>query len=127
MNDSASSRQRIERRFHDAVRTPDMFLYIIHSSVTDLYKISVTQHLNRRLAQLQKDSAYTLTIRFAYGIVKGSEMAFESILHAAFGDKRTHGEWFRLDADDLIFLENECPVRLRLQATNAEDTGVIEL
>ncbi|CAM5998723.1 unnamed protein product [Sphagnum balticum] len=69
----------------------------------------VTDNVPRRLSQLQAKSAYPLRIEHVYRVYEKAAILFESILHEAFGDCRTHGEWFRMTPDHVKVLDTEVP------------------
>lgn len=105
----------LESRLKDILTLlPDAFLYVILSEQTQLRKIGITDNLERRLKQLQDCSAYPLSIEVSYRCVKGTEVIFERFIHSLFAHKRTHGEWFLLDDEDMVFLHGRCPLNLRM-------------
>jgi hypothetical protein len=101
-------------------RLSEAYVYVVFSEATGLRKIGMTKDLPGRLRQLQCDSAYPLRIEFSYACFSGTEGIFESILHRVFAHKRTHGEWFKLDENDLLFLEGTSPLNLRMHKLGRE-------
>jgi predicted GIY-YIG superfamily endonuclease len=77
------------------------YIYVIESEETGLFKIGTTQDYMRRFYQLQKTSAYPLSIFALMHCPEGLGRYFEKKLHQKFKNKRTHGEWFKLSVDDL--------------------------
>jgi len=71
-------------------------IYLIQNGNTTQYKIGITtRDLNRRVAELQTGSPYTLEA-VAY-CVSDDFANDEIILHNMFADKRLSGEWFELN------------------------------
>ena len=81
------------------------FLYVIFNKNTLLYKIGVTNNIKNRFTQLKNQSGCNLhlvfEIRFECGYDENKTIA-EAYLHNYFKDKRRSGEWFNLDARDLV-------------------------
>mgnify|MGYP001582170625 CR=1 FL=1 len=73
------------------------YIYIIKCK--EFYKIGIANNLDSRLTTLQTGNPYVLEIYFA----KKHKLAIklEKYLHNYFIEKRTNGEWFKLDDKDL--------------------------
>lgn len=75
-------------------------VYLIQLGDTDVFKIGITNNINRRISQLQSKSPIPLNLIYQW---TGHDYhAFESILHKTFEKKRVKGEWFKLTAGDLM-------------------------
>lgn len=83
------------------------YVYLICDSTQDLFKIGVTKNLyNKRMKQLQTGNGTELHLvnyhqtYYPYRI--------EQLLHNNFHHKREHGEWFRLDIEDISSFKDLC-------------------
>lgn len=63
------------------------------------YKIGITNDLDRRLAQLGKQSPYPIEV--VHSIRAPYPKSIETRLHAMFDRVRVHGEWFEFNDDDI--------------------------
>ena len=82
---------------------PPNFVYVIQ--LGDLYKIGRSVNPGKRVKGMQlpaKPSEESFQWRCA------DAKKLEKELHEMFKHKRAHGEWFRLDLDDLDNLNNYC-------------------
>ena len=83
------------------------YVYLICDSAQELYKIGVTKNLySKRMKQLQTGNGTELHI------VNYHETYYpfriEKLLHNRFQSKREHGEWFRLDMEDITSFSTLC-------------------
>ena len=83
------------------------YVYLICDPGQDLFKIGVTKNLySKRMKQLQTGNGSELHLvtyhetYFPYRI--------ETLLHNKFYAKREHGEWFRLNIEDVSSFKNIC-------------------
>ena len=80
-------------------------VYVIYNLETSLYKIGITSNYIRRMQQLQTSSGcemeYVLFIELEPDNDEPSK-TIEEELHLFFGHKRRLGEWFALDARDIV-------------------------
>lgn len=75
--------------------------YLMIDKRNGLYKIGKSKHPEQRERTLQSEVPQIELIDFcAEGIVSESE------LHKCFQSKRVRGEWFRLDANDILTIKN---------------------
>lgn len=83
------------------------YVYVVECEETKLYKIGWSRNTVRRMAELQAGSAFSLEMFAQFCCVHRFAPLFEAILHERFASKRAHGEWFKLDSDDLSVFEDE--------------------
>lgn len=95
-------------------------IYLIAADEIGLYKIGYSDDPIRRLSELQRDSAFPLRIEATFAVFSGTGPVFEKMLHLAFAGCRTHGEWFRLGSDDLLFFEQQKPLRIEMDKVRIE-------
>lgn len=79
------------------------FVYLIHSKWSGFYKIGYTkgETVDDRLRGMRTgDPSIYLVSKIRAG------RNHETLLHAAFAEKRIEGEWFRLSADDAEFIKS---------------------
>lgn len=77
------------------------YLYLIRCQ--QYYKIGVASDVQSRLAQLSTGNPFELEPVTVCGFDNAS--AVETVLHQRFASKRTRGEWFALDADDVTLID----------------------
>jgi hypothetical protein len=76
------------------------FVYLIQAEGTDIYKIGISKDVRYRLKALQTSSPVPLKmVSFQF---TDKPFKQEEKLHEHFAGKRIHGEWFRLDPDDVV-------------------------
>lgn len=82
-------------------------MYLICDPSQDLFKIGVTRNLySKRMKQLQTGNGTELhLVNFHETFYP---FAVEKHLHLKFQDKREHGEWFKLNNDDLKQFKSIC-------------------
>jgi len=81
----------------------DGWIYVLQAD--QYYKIGQTVDLDRRLTQIVPQLPFPAELAHTFHT---SDMnATETALHEKFADKRTHGEWFRLDEDDIAWLKSQ--------------------
>lgn len=80
-------------------------LYLIKNSTHGLYKLGYSDDVQRRLNDLQRESAYALELVAEWRCPKVCVRAFESLLHDKLSYCRTHGEWFAIDDETLAEIE----------------------
>jgi hypothetical protein len=79
------------------------YVYIIHATGTNLYKIGQTRNLKARLRGLQTSSPYPLRmIDKCFG-----SQDLEFYIHREFADYRKTGEWFEFSEAQVIGLLNK--------------------
>jgi len=85
------------------------YLYLMKNENTGLYKIGCTFNPKARLkgirAQSSCDIKYIFIVAFENYFDESNYIA-EKYLHIYFKDKRKTGEWFNLDAYDLLAFKN---------------------
>ena len=83
--------------------TNKSFVYLFCDPSQDLFKIGVTKNLySKRMKQLQTGNGTELHLVNYYETFYPYRI--ETFLHNKFHNKREHGEWFRLNIDDIIYL-----------------------
>jgi hypothetical protein len=73
--------------------------YIIHDTIRDFYKIGISQSFAHRERTLQSEIPALKTI---FIINKNVEKELHKFFHA----KRIRGEWFKLNSEDIQYIEN---------------------
>ena len=83
------------------------YVYLICDPAQELFKIGVTKNLyTKRMKQLQTGNGAELHLVKYHMTFFPYRM--EKLLHAKFANKREHGEWFRLDINDISHFEQYC-------------------
>lgn len=87
--------------------TGKSFVYLFCDPSQDLFKIGVTKNLySKRMKQLQTGNGTELHL------VNYHETFYpyriETFLHNKFNNKREHGEWFRLNINDISSFKKTC-------------------
>lgn len=94
------------------------YIYLIYCEETDLYKIGRTNDYARRLQDLQRDSAVPLRLhRLMTCVSTEAAVILERELHRIFDYRRTHGEWFRLNAEEMEMFDEPHPMSLVVELT----------
>ena len=78
-------------------------LYLIKCG--EFYKIGVSSNPKNRIDELQTGAPQKLKLLDTVQ-VDGSVYALESYIHRLYEDKNSHGEWFKLNKFDLVFIKN---------------------
>jgi hypothetical protein len=81
---------------------PGKHLYIIQLGDTDIYKIGISKHPDKRLKQIQRKCPIPLTLIYT-NFGHDDEFA-ERYLHVHFKRQRVKGEWFKLSTADIIHI-----------------------
>jgi hypothetical protein len=102
-------RSQAARRLQPPARST--FVYVIGGE-RGLVKIGVSEHPERRLAQLQTGSG--MTLRLLWQTEGGIRL--ERTLHRKFGLQRTTGEWFDFDQADPVAAVSAAVAELRTTA-----------
>lgn len=80
-------------------------VYVIESG--GLFKIGISRSLQERLKNISMNSPARVSVAV---VIKPRDFVaardLEKILHRRFESKRSHGEWFALDHDDIDFIRN---------------------
>ena len=83
------------------------FVYLICDPANDYYKIGVTTgSIENRIKKLQTGNGTELHITSWYECEYPFKL--EKLLHAKFCTKRETGEWFKLDAYEVIHFKEVC-------------------
>lgn len=98
-------------------------LYLIRCN-DRFYKIGVANDVNSRLAQLQTGSPYPLFLEASYRFE--SALPVERVLHQRFEDKRSLGEWFHLEEEDLETFRSLCLLLKGTDTLGSVSYGVSE-
>ncbi|KYN89488.1 hypothetical protein ATY35_11080 [Vibrio cidicii] len=101
------------------------YLYIVRCGESELYKIGITNNLEKRLTEHQTGCPYTLkyVVWFEADLddFLGKEISYlETFLHKNYQSRRVRGEWFNLTyshlADIVLFLELDRELGLSIQS-----------
>ncbi len=79
-------------------------LYLIQNINNGIIKIGVTNNIEKRIKLFQNICGMKLKLLKTY-IIQNS-FRVEKILHFKYKNKRTYGEWFKLNSDDLLDIDN---------------------
>ena len=88
-----------------------MYLYIIECKepLRDLYKIGITNDLEKRLKNIKTGNPYP--VKFVFQQERNDASKIERWLHSQFNDNRMEGEWFHsLSVEEIrkkIFMFND--------------------
>lgn len=87
--------------------SPKIYLVKIVNDDNSLYKIGFTKgSVHKRIKELQTGCPYEIHMVNTYNTEFG--MIIERTLHNIFSDKKTYGEWFKLDLEDEMKFEELC-------------------
>lgn len=89
--------QALEKSF-----APDGHVYILGGG--GYYKIGRAKTVDDRIKQLAIQLPWPVSVE--HTIPAENHVAAEKALHEAFSAMRAHGEWFRLDEDELAFINS---------------------
>ena len=84
------------------------YVYLICDPANTTFKIGVTKKLNieERMHKLQTGNSTELFVRSFYECEYPFKL--EKLLHNHFQNKRSHGEWFELNIDDIVNFKETC-------------------
>jgi len=80
------------------------FVYILKSKEGGYQKIGRTCNPSQRMGQISPVLPFETEVEFLFMCVPGEEQIAERLLHKKFEDKRTNGEWFKLNNEDYEWL-----------------------
>ena len=78
-------------------------VYLMYNNNTDLYKIGITNNINRRLSQIKTQSGCEIDLieYFHVCIFYGLDSkSIEEELHKTYKKSRVVGEWFKFTEDE---------------------------
>lgn len=79
------------------------YVYFVRAKRCQVVKIGIANDVRARFAALQTNSPDALKL---LGVIRSAEAAaLESSLHARFGHRRTHGEWFQVHDELTAFIK----------------------
>lgn len=78
----------------ESLYTPG-YVYLMHAVGTDLYKVGLSIHPERRAEKLDYESPHKIVM--VHKILVDSMKKVENYFHLLFSDNHIKGEWFRLD------------------------------
>lgn len=76
------------------------YIYVLQGG--DYYKIGSTTKLDDRVTRLSTLMPFSINLICA--IATEDMFALETMLHNSFANKRTNGEWFRLEPEDIEYM-----------------------
>ena len=83
------------------------YIYLICDPVKDFFKIGITTGtIENRIKELQTGNAGELFIRDYFH--SDTIFKLEELLHTKFRSKHVHGEWFKLDVQDVVHFKETC-------------------
>jgi len=77
-------------------------IYFVQAGINGPIKIGITNNINRRIKELEKEAPYELNILAEYP----GGRKFEKRIHTMFQKFRIRGEWFRPEEELLFWMEN---------------------
>ena len=84
------------------------YVYLIHDTDNDTYKIGVTKDLNKRIKSLQTGNSSELKLIESFRT--DYPFRLETMLHRNFEQYRELNEWFRIPKDIVYDFKNKCIV-----------------
>lgn len=75
-------------------------VYLLRGEGTGWFKIGVTTSIESRIKQVNVNSPFLVKLVACYDA--NDTIESEREWHARFSEKRTHGEWFELDENDVF-------------------------
>lgn len=81
------------------------YVYIIKESFYGMYKIGKAKNLGERLNLFNVQLPFD--IKLIHVIWDRNYGVIEQLLHMHFDNKRTNGEWFNLNSDDIAWIRND--------------------
>lgn len=81
---------------------PSGFVYLIRNSMTNHYKIGITNNVQDRLQHLQ--TANSAKLELLNSVKTSDPPLLEKELHTKFAVKRLEGEWFKLTNVDVEYI-----------------------
>jgi len=82
---------------------PTIVYIITTDEYAGIFKIGITNDIQRRLRDMQTACPFMLFAFRSYTVI--NPMAVEAMLHSFFHKKRLCGEWFKLNATDLQYID----------------------
>lgn len=87
---------------YDEIDEGKQWVYLIEACGQSIYKIGMSQDVDKRLDGLQ--AASFVNLRLIHKFEADDSRDAERLLHAVFRNKRIRNEWFSLDNFDLAFV-----------------------
>lgn len=78
-----------------------MYVYFIHNSLTDNYKVGKTKSLEKRIKQLQTGNEVRLEIKRSIDDINPE---IEKYLHEYFKDRQILNEWFDINLKEIEYV-----------------------
>lgn len=94
--------------YFDKNKRPN-YVYVIGNPLNFTFKIGITENVNSRIRSLVTQSGcplYQMLLLELHSEYDEDSKYIECSLHEYFRNKRTFGEWFKLDVKDLIQIRN---------------------
>lgn len=85
------------------------FIYLVHATGTNRYKIGLAADISKRMSQLSKQSAFPLALITSH---PSDDMPRdEEHWHKFFEKQRVHGEWFELSDEQVLIFRSTAKTR----------------
>lgn len=103
-------------------------VYLVYSSVLNLYKIGVSNNTNKRIKKLQTGSPYKIEFiceyctRIPFKIEKALHNKYRCCKRNIEEDNKLEGEWFSLHIDNVVSFIDDCK-KIEDQLFYLEDAG----
>lgn len=83
-------------------RNKETCVYVIKSGDTNIYKIGISNNIDKRLEGMQSGNHQDLiVVKTKYFVDRDFAEAYETLLHSEFLHKNIKREWFKLNEQDL--------------------------
>jgi len=83
------------------------YIYVLKNPLNETVKIGVAQDVEKRIQQLQTGAGVELELVYQ-SLICSNAFSIERDVHAHFEDRRTFGEWFKVNPSDVVrFLEQQ--------------------
>lgn len=85
------------------------YVYLVANEITRLCKIGITNNIDNRIGQIRTANGVGIDLLVCIELEVGYDenaKYIENYLHTFFKHKRTFGEWFKLNAKDILAIRN---------------------
>lgn len=98
--------RRVNARNVNASKFPNSSFYIFHIDNSDLWKLGVSQNIERRLRDINNSMPFTVSLIYSQKIE--NTYKFEELIHDQYKSKFIQNEWFKLTEDDVVEIMVDC-------------------
>lgn len=90
----------------NSLKFPDSNIYILNIENTNLYKIGVSQNINRRLKDISNSMPFNVNLIFSLNVKNTYDL--ESKLHNMYSEFYIKNEWFELGINEIFNIIKLC-------------------